>query len=153
MEYVLINLLIARLLFKQKWASQYCFLWISDNSWVSIYLLLTLCLYLAENVAKQWNITRAEQDQFAVASQQKIAVAQQNGYFNEEIAPVTVTNRKGKAEPKSVRTSADLVTMTVDQQVMFCSHLYSHNSEEVSGAYWEFFFLSYQWFTNMYTRH
>ena len=66
-----------------------------------------------------------------MASQQKIAVAQQNGYFNEEIAPVTVTNRKGKAEPKSVRTSADLVTMTVDQQVMCCSHLYSHNSEEV----------------------
>ena len=94
-----------------------------------MYLILTFYRYLAENVAKQWNITRAEQDQFAVASQQKIAVAQQNGYFNEEIAPVTVTNRKGKAEPKLVRTCADSVAMAANQQVMF--YIVIPNSKKV----------------------
>jgi len=48
----------------------------------------------AENVAKQWSITREEQDVFAVQSQQKIAHALQHGYFEAEIAPVTVVGRK-----------------------------------------------------------
>lgn len=49
----------------------------------------------AENVAQQWQITRDEQDRFALASQQKAEAAVKAGRFKEEIAPVTVTTRKG----------------------------------------------------------
>ena len=49
----------------------------------------------AENVAQQWQITRDQQDQFAVASQNKAEAAQVSGKFDEEIAAVTVPNRKG----------------------------------------------------------
>lgn len=49
----------------------------------------------AENVASQWQITRDEQDAFAVASQNKAEAAQKSGKFKDEITPVTVKNRKG----------------------------------------------------------
>src|ERR1700752_3635656 len=49
----------------------------------------------AENVAKQWQITRAQQDAFAVASQNKAEAAQKTGKFKDEIAPVTAKTRKG----------------------------------------------------------
>jgi acetyl-CoA C-acetyltransferase len=49
----------------------------------------------AENVAKQWQITRAQQDEFAVASQNKAEAAQKAGKFKEEITPVTIKTRKG----------------------------------------------------------
>ena len=49
----------------------------------------------AENVAQKWQITREEQDRFAVASQNKAEAAQNVGRFKEEIAPVTVASRKG----------------------------------------------------------
>src|ERR1700750_89613 len=49
----------------------------------------------AENVAKQYQITRAQQDEFAVASQQKAEAAQKAGKFKDEIVPVTVKTRKG----------------------------------------------------------
>jgi acetyl-CoA C-acetyltransferase len=49
----------------------------------------------AENVAKQWQLTREEQDAFAVASQNKAEAAQKEGRFKDEIAPVTVKGRKG----------------------------------------------------------
>jgi acetyl-CoA C-acetyltransferase len=49
----------------------------------------------AENVAKQYGLTRAEQDIFALASQQKAAVAHASGRFDAEIVPVTVKTRKG----------------------------------------------------------
>src|SRR5579862_4575977 len=49
----------------------------------------------AENVAKKYQITRAQQDEFAVASQNKAEAAQKNGRFKDEIAPVTVKSRKG----------------------------------------------------------
>jgi acetyl-CoA C-acetyltransferase len=49
----------------------------------------------AENVAEKWQITRADQDQFAVASQNKAEAAQKAGKFKDEIAPVTVKGRKG----------------------------------------------------------
>jgi acetyl-CoA C-acetyltransferase len=49
----------------------------------------------AENVARQWQITRAQQDEFAVNSQKKAEAAQKAGRFKDEIAPVTVKNRKG----------------------------------------------------------
>jgi acetyl-CoA C-acetyltransferase len=49
----------------------------------------------AENVARQWQITRAQQDEFAVGSQNKAEAAQKAGRFKDEIAPVTVKTRKG----------------------------------------------------------
>ncbi|MEX0697299.1 MAG: acetyl-CoA C-acetyltransferase [Dongiaceae bacterium] len=49
----------------------------------------------AENVAQKWQITRAEQDAFAAASQQKAEAAQKAGRFKDEIAPVTIKTRKG----------------------------------------------------------
>src|SRR5881394_4140206 len=49
----------------------------------------------AENVAKQYGISRAQQDEFAVASQNKAEAAQKAGRFKEEITPFTVSGRKG----------------------------------------------------------
>jgi len=49
----------------------------------------------AENVAKQWDITREQQDTFAVASQNKAEAAKKAGKFKDEIASVTVKGRKG----------------------------------------------------------
>jgi acetyl-CoA C-acetyltransferase len=49
----------------------------------------------AENVAKQWQITREEQDALALGSQQKASAAQKSGRFKDEIAPVTLVTRKG----------------------------------------------------------
>jgi acetyl-CoA C-acetyltransferase len=49
----------------------------------------------AENVARQWQITREEQDKFAVASQNKAEAARKAGKFKAEIAPVTIKGRKG----------------------------------------------------------
>jgi acetyl-CoA C-acetyltransferase len=49
----------------------------------------------AENVAKQWQITRQMQDEFAVASQNKAEAAMKSGRFKDEIVPVTIKSRKG----------------------------------------------------------
>ncbi|MEM9714998.1 MAG: acetyl-CoA C-acetyltransferase [Pseudomonadota bacterium] len=49
----------------------------------------------AENVARKWQVDRETQDAFAVASQNKAEAAQKSGRFNDEIAPVTLTTRKG----------------------------------------------------------
>ncbi|ENV09735.1 beta-ketoadipyl-CoA thiolase [Acinetobacter higginsii] len=51
----------------------------------------------AENVAEQFNINRADQDQFALNSQQRTATAQAKGFFSREIIPVTIPQRKGDA--------------------------------------------------------
>jgi acetyl-CoA C-acetyltransferase len=49
----------------------------------------------AENVARQWQITRQQQDEFAVKSQNKAEAAQKAGRFKDEIVPVTIKSRKG----------------------------------------------------------
>jgi len=49
----------------------------------------------AENVATKYQISREEQDRFAVASQNKAEAAQKAGRFKDEIAPVTISTRKG----------------------------------------------------------
>jgi len=49
----------------------------------------------AENVAKQWQITRQQQDEFAVGSQQKAEAAQKSGRFKDEIVPVKIPSKKG----------------------------------------------------------
>lgn len=50
----------------------------------------------AENVAKQWQLSRDDQDQFAVASQNKAEAAQKAGKFKDEIVPFVVKTRKGE---------------------------------------------------------
>ena len=50
----------------------------------------------AENVARQWQLSRDEQDAFAVASQNKAEAAQKAGKFKDEIVPFTVKTRKGE---------------------------------------------------------
>jgi acetyl-CoA C-acetyltransferase len=49
----------------------------------------------AENVAAKWQVTRDEQDRFAVASQNKAEAAQKGGKFDEEIVPFTISTKKG----------------------------------------------------------
>ncbi len=49
----------------------------------------------AENVAQKWQITRDDQDKFAVASQNKAEAAVKGGRFKDEITPVTIQTRKG----------------------------------------------------------
>jgi len=49
----------------------------------------------AENIAARWQITREDQDRFAVASQNKAEAAQRAGKFKDEIVPVTIKGRKG----------------------------------------------------------
>ena len=50
----------------------------------------------AENVAKEWQITREQQDRFAVASQNKAEAARKAGRFKDEIAAVTIKEKKGE---------------------------------------------------------
>jgi 3-oxoadipyl-CoA thiolase len=49
----------------------------------------------AENVAEEFQVSRADQDAFAARSQQRAVRAQANGFFDREIAPVTIPGRKG----------------------------------------------------------
>ncbi|MGW8394570.1 3-oxoadipyl-CoA thiolase [Pseudoduganella sp. HUAS MS19] len=56
----------------------------------------------AENVAEQWSVARADQDAFAIRSQQRWAAAQAAGFFKGEIVPVTIAQKKG--EPKVIDT-------------------------------------------------
>lgn len=49
----------------------------------------------AENVADQFKVSREDQDLFAMASQEKTAAAQKSGFFDSEISPVTIAQKKG----------------------------------------------------------
>ena len=51
----------------------------------------------AENLALKYDISRENQDQFALWSQQKFATARENGFFNDEIVPVIIPQKKGPA--------------------------------------------------------
>ena len=68
----------------------------------------------AENVARQWQLTREEQDAFAVASQNKAEAAQKSGRFADEIVPVTIKDRKGDKivdQDEYIRAGASLEAM------------------------------------------
>jgi acetyl-CoA C-acetyltransferase len=68
----------------------------------------------AENVAKEYQITRDQQDAFAAHSQQKASAAQKAGKFKDEIAPVTVTTRKGDvvvSDDEYIRHEVTIETM------------------------------------------
>jgi acetyl-CoA C-acetyltransferase len=68
----------------------------------------------AENVASRWQITREDQDRFALASQQKASAAQKSGRFKDEISPVTIKGRKGDtvvADDEYIRHDASMEAM------------------------------------------
>ena len=68
----------------------------------------------AENVAKAWQITREDQDAFAVASQNKAEAAKKAGRFKDEIVPVTIKGRKGDtvvSEDEYIRDGVKLEDM------------------------------------------
>lgn len=52
----------------------------------------------AENVAKQFNVTREDQDKFAAMSQRRAEMSQKDEVFKEEIVPVTIQTRKGNQQ-------------------------------------------------------
>jgi len=70
-----------------------------------------------ENVAEDFQIGRADQDAFALRSQQKAGVAIERGRFNREIVPVTISNRKGEIvvsvdeHPRPQTTADDLAKL------------------------------------------
>lgn len=69
----------------------------------------------AENVARQYQITRETQDKLAVASQHKASAAQKSGRFKDEIVPVTLTGRKGEtvvSDDEYIRHDASIEGMT-----------------------------------------
>ena len=68
----------------------------------------------AENVAKQWQITRQKQDEFAVASQNKAEAARKAGKFKDEIVPVTIKSRKGDIVVANDEYPKAGVTLEVD---------------------------------------
>ncbi len=68
----------------------------------------------AENVATQFQITRQQQDEFAVASQNKASAASKAGRFRDEIAPVTIKGRKGEtvvSEDEYIRHDSTIEAM------------------------------------------
>ena len=69
----------------------------------------------AENVAKAYQITREQQDEFALGSQQKASAAQKAGKFASEIVPVTIKGRKGDIvvdQDEYIRHDATIDSMT-----------------------------------------
>jgi acetyl-CoA C-acetyltransferase len=69
----------------------------------------------AENVARQWQITREDQDKFAVASQNKAEAAKKAGKFKDEITPVTIKSKKGDTiveHDEYIREGATLDSVT-----------------------------------------
>ena len=59
----------------------------------------------AENVATDFGIEREAQDRMALASQQKAVAAQKSGFFDAELTPVTIAQKKGDADRRRRRTS------------------------------------------------
>lgn len=67
----------------------------------------------AENIAREYNISRTDQDRFALRSQEKAAYAQKSGHFDNEIVPVSIPQRK--AEPKLFTQDEHLRATTLDK--------------------------------------
>lgn len=68
----------------------------------------------AENIAKKYGISREDQDKFAAESQQRVERAQKAGYFDKEIIPITINDKKGavvvdKDEPPRHGTTVEVL--------------------------------------------
>ena len=81
----------------------------------------------AENVANQWQVSRGEQDQLAVQSQNRAEAAQKAGYFTKEIVPVLVPSKKGRCEwiMRADFKEKKSVFYYVSYNQWMVSHLYS----------------------------
>ncbi len=69
----------------------------------------------AENIARQWQLSREEQDEYAVRSQNRAEAAQTAGRFEDEIAPFVIKGRKGDvtiAADEYIRAGASLEALT-----------------------------------------
>lgn len=64
----------------------------------------------AENVAKQWNITREEQDEFAALSHQRAVAAQKSGFFDAEILPMEIVERHVDLNTSTLETKKRIVS-------------------------------------------
>lgn len=64
----------------------------------------------AEIVAKRWNITRQEQDEFAAESHKRAIEAQEKGYFEAEISPIEITSRKFESDKNEVSVKTRLIS-------------------------------------------
>lgn len=64
----------------------------------------------AENVAKQWEISREQQDEFAAESHKKAVFAQQQGYFKEEISPIEIIMRHADLEKSATILNNKLIS-------------------------------------------
>ncbi len=71
----------------------------------------------AENVAAKWQITREQQDEFAVASQNKAEAARKSGRFKDEITPYTISTRKGDVIVDTDEYIRDGATMEAMQKL------------------------------------
>jgi acetyl-CoA C-acetyltransferase len=71
----------------------------------------------AENVAAKWQITREQQDEFAVASQNKAEAAKKSGRFKDEITPYTISTRKGDVIVDTDEYIRDGATMEAMQKL------------------------------------
>ncbi|VEG90148.1 acetyl-CoA C-acyltransferase [Legionella spiritensis] len=63
----------------------------------------------AENVAKQWEVSREEQDEFAAESHKRAVAAQKRGDFDEEIVPFEITERKADLVTSQIRESKRVI--------------------------------------------
>jgi acetyl-CoA C-acetyltransferase len=73
-----------------------------------------LLLISAENIAKKYGISREDQDKFAAESQQRVERAQKAGYFDKEVIPITINDKKGavvvnKDEPPRHGTTVEVL--------------------------------------------
>ncbi len=87
----------------------------STNEWImknkpELYLSM---IETADIVAKRYNISREAQDEYALISQQRTAAAQEAGYFDQEIVPITTTKMVKNKETGEV--SYEEVTLTKDE--------------------------------------
>ena len=96
----------------------------------------------SENVAKKFGISRKKQDEFAVTSHQKATLAQKNGWFKEEIVPVSTLWIDPKSgEEKKVIISADdgIRTETTYDSLAKLKPAFSADGYTTAGKFFHFF--------------
>ncbi|MGZ8231643.1 MAG: acetyl-CoA C-acyltransferase, partial [Burkholderiales bacterium] len=92
----------------------------------------------AENLAKEYNITREEADAFAVRSHQRAAQAWKSGTFNDEIVPISVPQSKGDpkrfAEDEGYRADASMETLAKLRPLMKNGTVTAGNASQQNDA-------------------
>lgn len=86
----------------------------------------------AENLAEKYNVTREEQDEFALMSQQRMAIAMEEGRFNEQIVPITIPVRKG--EPIVFKTDEHPRPQTTIEALLKLPPAFVQNGTVTAGS-------------------